>query len=405
MAENMTPNSAMTILCLASYEKGQEFIRECKRQGCTVLLLTAEKLAQADWPRECIDEVFLMPDPSKRPDILHAVSYLARTRKIDRIVPLDEFDIEVAASLREHLRIPGMGETTARHFRDKLAMRIQAQDQDVLVPEFVEVINYDKLREFMARVTPPWVLKPRFSASAIGIKKLTHADELWPLLDELGDEQSYHVLEQFVPGEIYHVDSVISEREIVFSIAHQYGKPPFTIMHGGGIFTSRTLPRNSKEARTLRELNRQLLPGLGLVRGVAHTEFIRASANGNYYFLETAARVGGANIAELIEAATGVNIWAEWAKVETDPDHRPHQVISTRDLYSGVIISLARQESPDTSAYTDPEIVWRMNKSFHAGLIIASSDPARVQTLLEIYTERFYQDFYTSAPAPDKPTS
>lgn len=395
----------MTILCLASYEKGQEFIRECKRQGCTVLLLTAEKLAEAAWPRESIDEVFLMPDPSQKPDIIYAVSYLARSRRIDRIVPLDEFDIETAAALREHLRIPGMGETTARYFRDKLAMRIRAQDQGILVPEFIEVINYDRLRDFMARVSPPWVLKPRFSASAIGIKKFSNPDELWPALDTLGDEQSFHVLEQFVPGEIYHVDSVVSEREIVFSIAHQYGRPPFAIMHGGGIFTSRTLPREGAEATMLRDLNRQVLRGLGLVRGVAHTEFIKSAATGNFYFLETAARVGGANIAEMVEAATGVNLWAEWARVECDPDSRPHQVLSTKENYAGIIISLARQEQPDLSAYTDAEIAWRMDKKFHAGLIVASHDPDRIEHLLNTYSERFHQDFYTSAPPPDKPTA
>ncbi len=395
----------MTILCLASYEKGQEFIRECKRQGCTVLLLTAEKLAEAAWPRESIDEVFLMPDPSQKPDIIYAVSYLARSRRIDRIVPLDEFDIETAAALREHLRIPGMGETTARYFRDKLAMRIRAQDQGILVPEFIEVINYDRLRDFMARVSPPWVLKPRFSASAIGIKKFSNPDELWPALDTLGDEQSFHILEQFVPGEIYHVDSVVSEREIVFSIAHQYGRPPFAIMHGGGIFTSRTLPREGAEATMLRDLNRQVLRGLGLVRGVAHTEFIKSAATGNFYFLETAARVGGANIAEMVEAATGVNLWAEWARVECDPDSRPHQVLSTKENYAGIIISLARQEQPDLSAYTDAEIAWRMDKKFHAGLIVASHDPDRVEHLLNTYSERFHQDFYTSAPPPDKPTA
>ncbi|MFN7944882.1 MAG: ATPase [Blastocatellia bacterium] len=395
----------MTILCLASYEKGQEFIRECKRQGCTVLLLTAEKLAEADWPRESIDEIFLMPDPSKKPDIIYAISYLARSRRIDRIVPLDEFDIETAAALREHLRIPGMGETTARYFRDKLAMRIQAQDQGILVPEFIEVVNYDRLRAFMDRVSPPWVLKPRFSASAIGIKKFSNPDELWPTLDTLGDEQSFHILEQFVPGEIYHVDSVVSEREVVFSIAHKYGKPPFTIMHGGGIFTSRTLPREGAEATMLRDLNRKVLRGLGLVRGVAHTEFIKSAASGNFYFLETAARVGGANIAEMVEAATGVNLWAEWARVECDPESRPHRVLSTKENYSGVIISLARQEHPDLSAYTDAEIVWRMTKKFHAGLIVASHDPDRIEHLLNTYSERFYQDFYTSAPPPDKPTA
>jgi hypothetical protein len=57
------------------------------------------------------------------PDIQHAISYLARSRKIDRIIPLDDYDVLTAAAIREHTRIPGMGQTTARRFRDKLAMR------------------------------------------------------------------------------------------------------------------------------------------------------------------------------------------------------------------------------------------------------------------------------------------
>src|SRR5437016_13131154 len=104
----------MTILCLASYEKGHEFLRECRRQGARVLLVTSQGLREkARWPMESIDEIFYMPDVEgkwDREDLVRAVSYLARTREIDRIVPLDDFDVEVAAGLREHLRVPGMGE-------------------------------------------------------------------------------------------------------------------------------------------------------------------------------------------------------------------------------------------------------------------------------------------------------
>ena len=53
----------LTLLCIATYLKGQEFLRECKRQGCRVLLLTEEKLRDADWPRDSIDE-FLDDFPS-----------------------------------------------------------------------------------------------------------------------------------------------------------------------------------------------------------------------------------------------------------------------------------------------------------------------------------------------------
>lgn len=400
----MTESRQMTILCMTSYEKGQEFMRECKRQGWRVLLLTVEKLAQADWPREMLDEIYYMPDLTDRRAVINAVSYLARTQLLDRIVALDEFDIEMAATLREHLRIPGMGETTSRYFRDKLAMRVQARDHGISVPDFVAVVNHRQIREYLERVPPPWVLKPRSSASAIGIKKLHAQDEVWRALDELGDEQSFRVLERFVPGEIYHVDSIVSEREVVFTAVSKYGQPPMTVMQQGGIFTTRLLPRESADVQALESLNRELLRALGFVRGVTHAEFIKGSEDGRFYFLETAARVGGANIADMVEAATGINLWAEWARIETATADHPYHLPSVKSKYAGIIISLARQEWPDLSSYTEPEIVWRMRKRHHAGLIVASQDPERVHKLLETYTERFYEDFYASVPPPEKPT-
>ncbi|MBL8188092.1 MAG: ATP-grasp domain-containing protein [Acidobacteria bacterium] len=399
----------MTILCISSYEKGQEFMREAKRQGWRVLLLTVENLKDADWPRDHIDEVFLMSELTNRQHVVNAVSYLARTTYIDRIVALDEFDIEMAASLREHLRVPGMGETTSRYFRDKLAMRVRAQNKGIRVPEFCPVINYDKLREFMDRVTAPWMLKPRSSASAIGIKKLHNQDELWQALELLGDEQSNYVLEQFVPGEVFHVDSIVEDKKVLFAAVSQYGAPPMNVAHDGGIFTTRLLPRKSKDEKDLQKMNKEVVKDLGLVRGVTHAEFIKSAtgghADGKFYFLEIAARVGGANIAETVEAATGLNLWREWAKIETATEDKPYELPKPNTLYSGIIASLARQEWPDTSAYTDPEIVWRMNKHHHAGLIVASKDYVRIEELLNSYVERFYQDFHASVPLPDKPTS
>ncbi|MBL8204989.1 MAG: ATP-grasp domain-containing protein [Blastocatellia bacterium] len=398
-----------TVLCLASYEKGEDLIRECKQQGCTVILVTIEKLKDAEtWPRDCIDEFFVMPDPdlTKQPDITYAISYLARTRKIDCLIALDEFDIEVAAALREHLRVPGMGDTTARYFRDKLAMRVQAKDSGLLVPEFSRVVNHDELREFMERVPPPWVLKPRTSASAIGIKKIQQPNDLWKALDELGDQQSFHVLEQFVPGEIYHVDSIISENEVVFANVQKYGSPPMAVMHDGGIFTSYGVPRDSADEQALQAANREIIKAFKMVRGVTHAEFIKGRADGKFYFLEIASRVGGAFINDVVKAARGINLWREWARVEiTRRDAEPYLLPEVKHDYAGIIISLARQESPDLSGYTDPEIVFRLNKKHHAGLVVESPDPSRVQLLLDSYTERYYQDFHTSAPPPDKPTA
>ena len=399
----MSGSASRTILCLSSYEKGHEFIREAKRQGWHVIFMTNEKLRDADWPRDCIDEFFVMPELTVREHMINAVSYLARANRIERLVALDEFDIEMAASLREHMRLPGMGETTTRYFRDKLAMRMRARAKDIRVPEFCEIFNYDKLRSFMARVPGPWVMKPRSSASAIGIRKLRAADEIWPILDQLGDEQSHYLLEQFVPGEVYHVDSIVFDKSVVFAAVSKYGAPPMIISHEGGIFTSRMLPRKTKDEKDLQKINREVIKGLGMVQGVTHAEFIKGHEDGKFYFLEIAARVGGANIAETIEAATGLNPWAEWAKVELSSDDEPYRLKKPRDLYAGVIITLARQEWPDTSGYVEEEIVWRMSKQHHAGLIVASADQSRIEDLLASYHQRFHHDYHATMPVPEKP--
>jgi biotin carboxylase len=394
------PRPPVTILCLASYFKGHDFIRECHRLGARVLLVTRESLRDLEWPRDSIDELLLIPDLTHREHMINGVSWLARTESIDRIVALDEFDLEMAATLREHMRVPGMGESTVRFFRDKLAMRMQAEAHGLLVPDFTSIFNYDRIREFMDRVPPPWLLKPRLSASAIGITKIERPDELWPLLDALGDRQSFHLMERYVPGDVFHVDAIAWEGDAVFAEAHGYFQPPFDVYHGGGLFCTRTLDRASPESGALVTRNAQVATALGMTRGALHTEFIRGREDGRYYFLETAARVGGANIVALVEASTGLNLWREWARVEVASGHGDEYALPVgRTDHGGLLISLARQEWPDLSSYNDPEIAWRLSKRHHAGLVVASSASARVEELLAAYMPRFREDFMATMPA------
>lgn len=397
-------DAPLTVLCIASYEKGQAFMRECKRQGCRTLLLTSKSLENADWPRESLDDIFYMPDVDKEwnmTDTIHGVSYLARTLQIDRIVPMDDFDVEKAAALREHLRVPGMGDTTARYFRDKLAMRMKADEEGIAVPPFCGVINYARLRAYMESTPGPYVLKPRTMAGAIGIKKVANADEVWQRLNELGDQQSYYVLEKFVSGDIYHVDAIVSEKKAVYQIVSRYGTPPLEVSHQGRVFSTRTLAHNSDDARALKALNQKVLKAFGLVRGVSHSEYIKG-ADGTFYFLETSARVAGAHIAEMLEAATGLNLWEEWAKIETAREPSQYTVKEPRKEYAGLLVCLAKQEWPDLDAYNDPEVYWRLKKEHHAGIIVRSPKAERVEELTNAYMTRFYADFFTSLPPTEK---
>ena len=236
-----------------------------RRDGREADLLTVDKLRDAPLAargsrRRCVT---CRDSLHGRTDLIKTVCWMCRGRHFDRVVALDEFDLDAAAKIREHTRIPGMGVTSTAYYRDKLAMRTGASESGFLVPEFCRVLNYDELRAYMKAVHGPWLLKPRAEASALGIRKIYEPEQLWRTLDELGDVQTNYLLEQFVPGDIFHVDSIISEHKVVFSAVHQYGKPPMQVMHEGGVFTTRTVDRTSRDWKELTALNARLGAGPG----------------------------------------------------------------------------------------------------------------------------------------------
>src|SRR5262249_48424272 len=159
-------------------------------------------------------------------------------------------------------------------------------------------------------------------------------------------------------------------------------------------FATRTVERGSDLEQQILDVHARVVEHLGIVHGVAHTEFIRGAADGRVYFLETAARVGGAHIADLVDASSGVNLWREWAKLELLQGEHPYAPPERRREYGGLLISLARQEVPDTSGYNDPEIAWRLkDHAHHVGFVLRSANRARVEELLDSYLARVAHDF------------
>jgi biotin carboxylase len=398
----------LNIICFATFFKGGDFMQECKAQGCNVILVTKKKMLNEDWPREVLDEVFALPNDAPVELFLDLVAHIAKTRKADRIVALEEFDVVVAGLAREHLCLPGMSSSTAKTFRDKYSMAVKARDAGLTVPEFVPAINNDEIAEYLNRVPPPWLLKPRSDVSAIGIRKLDNADDAWKAIDELNQREalreraSYYVLARFIAGEVFHVDSLVRDGRVAFASVNKYGRPPLQVAHGGGAYISQTIPHDSREKKQLLEVNRRLIRAMRMETGATHAEFIKSEADGDFYFLEIASRVGGAYIADVLEAASGINLWREWAKLEVNGVSHGTRLRPRRE-HAGIVLSLAKQEFPDTSAYDDPEIAYRVKKKHHAGLIVRSKSHERVTELLNDYARRFETDFIAVLPPLERP--
>src|SRR4029079_7824061 len=96
-------------------------------------------------------------------------------------------------------------------------MRQRAREASLRVPDFVPLFNYQEVGEYMERVPPPWVVKPRSDVSSSGIRRLEESEQVWRAIEALDaraalqDKSSYYLLEKFVAGEVFHVDSVTED--------------------------------------------------------------------------------------------------------------------------------------------------------------------------------------------------
>lgn len=399
-----------TFVCLSSYYKGYDFMDECKKQGNYVILVTSDSLKEKNWPWHAIDEVYYMPEiePStwNLDHLVKGFAYLMKTHIVDTIVALDDFDVEKGALLRETFRLAGMGQTTHRYFRDKLAMRQMAKENGINIPPFTAVFNDSLIAKFIEENPAPWVLKPRSEASATGIKKIKSSEELWKALEDLGEERIGFLLEVFKPGDVFHVDCIIFDKKIQFISASQYLSPPMAVSHEGGVFRTKTLDENSEKFKGLAEINQQVLSKFGIVNGATHTEFIQSKEDGKFYFLETSSRVGGAHIPDMVEAATGINLWREWAKVETAVLNKTsYSLPSARQDYGGLIISLAKEKEPNIDEFQRPELLRPIKMDHHVALLYKSNDPKKIEEALDDAAEKILAHHIQILPPTAKPIS
>lgn len=396
------------IVCIASEFKGNEFLDECQNAGWDVTLVTRKKLLDQQWAWTALNEVRTIADGAPVDDYVRAVVNVAGTKPIDRVVGLDEFDVLTAAKAREHLQLGGMTSSHALRFRDKLAMRNVAFEAAIPCPAYVGVFHPDAINAYLDSGSGPWVVKPRNEVSAFGIRKCETKEDVWNALKALDarntwrDHPSQFLIEEFIEGSVFHVDSVVHNGKVMVCGVSQYGTPPFSVSHYGGVFTSSIVPYKAAERSKLEKLNTELLNAFNYKQGVSHAEFLQSAGDGKFYLLEVACRVGGAYIANVLEHACNFNLWREWAKLETSTPDNPYKLPKLRKDFAGVALALANQDSPDTSQYTDDEIVYRVSKPKHVGLIFYSKKQKRLEELLSVYTERITHDFLAVAPAKER---
>ncbi|WP_316929063.1 ATP-grasp domain-containing protein [Nitritalea halalkaliphila] len=228
------------------------------------------------------------------------------------------------------------------------------------------------------------------------------AEQLWEEIHRLGENRIRYLVEAFRPGDVYHVDSLLVGGQVKFVCCSRYLATPMEISQGGGIFRSANIRYGSEEDKALKAANKAVLKAFGLKNGAAHTEFILNKADGQVYFLETSSRVGGAHLAEMVEAATEINLWEEWAVIEDAvAKDIPYALPKAKKGYAGIVLTLSKYAKPDLSAFDAPEVCFQVPLDYHAGLIVRSPKQERVLDLLDTYARQLQEDVATVA-APEE---
>lgn len=371
------------VLFLGRTFKGNEALRQARRRGREPWLLTTPELLAAPWDRSAAGafEVSAVPSLDDWPVVRRAVAWLSRSGAFERVVPLDDPAVDLAAHLRAHLQLPGQDESHARLVRDKLAMRRRARAAGVPVPPFTGLIDDASVVDFVRAVPGPWLLKPRGEASSRGIVRVADKTALGSALAALGEARADFLLEQFVPGDLFHVDALVDGGQVVFDEAHAYHRPLLEVVESGGSMQTRTVPRFSALAGELRALAARAVRALGVERGVTHTELLRRP-DGSLVFIESAARVGGAHIPALVEAATGVNLWREAVDLELlEPGQTYAPPAASRD-HAALLIGLARSASGPRGSYARAGVAWTLEEPYQAGVVLRHATSEGLDALL-----------------------
>lgn len=368
----------------------ESYLKRLAELGAHVTVLTREGALNDAWPRGAIaGGVYAVPSIFDPAALRRAVGYLFRERRFDRIVGPGEYDIDLAAELREYFRLPGMSASGARLFRDKLAMRVKARETGIPVPDFTAVHHRPDVAAYLTRVSGPWLLKPRTQASSNGIRTLRSVAEVWAALDALGDAAPDYLLERYVPGSVFHVDAAVINRQVRFASAHRYGTPILDLHQAGGIYTTHRLQAGTPDELSLLALNAEVLGALGLQDGVAHVEFIQSAKDGQFLFLEAAARVGAGLIDTLVERESGLDLWATWAEIEVaEANGEIYRLPPVSDRYAGVLATAVGVPSPDPRPFLDAHVHAVAAKPYHLGLVVEGDAAHEVEARLEALASR-----------------
>lgn len=258
-------------------------------------------------PDSALDIVVL--DDLGLPALLHAARELTeRHGPFDGVVGPSEFDVLTTAQVRAELGIPGWTPEFVTAFRDKTRMKDLVGAAGLRVPRFHRLTADSTAASVTAEVGLPLILKPRAGWSSRGVVHVGDERELAAVLAEHAGEPAEFECEEYIDGEVLHVDGIRRDGKFHFVSASAYlntcldftaGRPLGSVLLDPG-------PRFERVTAFAGDC----LDALDLVDGPFHLELFE-TARAELVFLEVGLRPGGAEVPFVHRDLFGIDLYAE----------------------------------------------------------------------------------------------
>ena len=268
--------------------------------------------------------------------VLRAVRTIQRYAHVDRLEATVEAHIMPTAHVREAAGIPGTSVRTAFLCRDKPAMKEVLRQGGVPCAASAAVSSVAEVRDFVARVGYPIILKPRDGAGAAGAARVDSDAELGPALSALGIGAGRSAaIEEFVEGHEGFFDTLTLKGEVVHEFATHYYPNVLEAMRTRWISPQFVVTNRIDGASVYDEvkaMGRKVIELLGIETSATHMEWF--SGPKGLKFSEIGCRPPGVRAWDLYNVANDMDLYREWAMLVAAG--RPSQRTSRR-LSTGMI--------------------------------------------------------------------
>lgn len=290
--------------------------------------ISLERALQADAPVEV--------NLNNEEEVLEKVNEIKEKFNIVAVFSFNEYRVPIAAKIRELLGLPyGIPYQAAINCRNKKNTRKILEELGTDAVKYGIIVSLEEAKQFVEQNGFPVVIKPSNDAGSINIFCCRNEDDVVEavqkiqetkcnLVDQALDQE--FLIEEFLDGPEFSVESVAYQGKIeVIAITEKKIISPFQPIEIG-----HTVPANIKEkdVNAIKSLVIRANELLGIDYTVTHTEVKLTS--GGPRIVEVNARIGGDNIASLVEAVKGVNLYESSILLALGKDIRYKEPVANR---------------------------------------------------------------------------